>query len=461
MSSAPTLLIRADGGPGVGYGHLGRTLALCEAWVHGHGEVGLCSDHVPPEWERRWRAAGARIHDAESAADLPADAVAIDGYTLSPSELARARRPQTPVLQIDDHGLSRDHRSVSIIVDQNAGAKRSDYEGLSSTTRLLLGSRYLLLRSTTLAAARAERHVRPGRIAIFLGGDPAEEVVSLIDGAAARLRQANRSVSVVDGHREVPVSFGAAELAIVTAGSTTWDLAAIGVPMIVIPTADNQMPVAEALDSCHVAARFDVAGEPVALAALATQLLEDPSRRADMSDRGRSLVDGLGSARVATALRSELVVLRAAERRDAAQLWKWANDPATRSSAFDPSPIEWASHCAWLERRLADGRTCMGVGYGPDGAEIGQFRVDLDGRVGLVDVTVAPEQRGRGWAAPLIAAGAKWSTDVLRNLGLDRLEARVKPKNRRSARAFLAADFDRIADGHHGRTRWQAYIWRG
>ncbi|MGQ0430946.1 MAG: GNAT family N-acetyltransferase [Microthrixaceae bacterium] len=460
MTTPVTLLVRADGGPGVGYGHLGRTLALGEAWVRAGGEVDLCSDNVPAEWERRWRESGARLHGAASAPRLPADALAIDGYGISPTDLLRGH-PSLPLLQIDDHGLSPGHGAASIIVDQNAGAQRSTYTDVESSVRLLLGARYLLLRAGTLAAAGAERAVRAGHVVVFLGGDPGREVADMVGMAADVLRTHGHTVEITNGHRDVPVAFGSAELAIVTAGSTTWDLALIGVPMIVIPVTDNQAPVADALANGGVASRVDPSEGPEALAAVATRLLRDPESLQSMAELGRALVDGMGSARVATALRSELVTLRPVERADAALLWEWANDPATRASSFDPRPIGWTEHCEWLDRKLRDDRTCMVLGAGPDGGAVGQLRVEVDGTKGLVGVTVAPERRGAGWAAPLIAAGARRAMTVLGGLDLQYLEARVRRENSRSSSAFLAADFDRSSDGCTADVTWHAYVWRG
>lgn len=131
--------------------------------------------------------------------------------------------------------------------------------------------------------------------------------------------------------------------------------------------------------------------------------------------------------------------VRRARMADAAVLWEWANDPATRSSAFSTDPIPWESHVQWFERKLADPRAMVYVAEDHDGL-IGQIRFDAgDGDDAEVDVTVAPSRRGRGLGAPLVAAGVE-------QLGRDRPSwsavAIVKQDNVASRRSFIVAGFE-------------------
>src|SRR5690606_2633534 len=67
-------------------------------------------------------------------------------------------------------------------------------------------------------------------------------------------------------------------------------------------------------------------------------------------------VDGLGALRTATImLGGPKLRLRArpVTAGDEKLLLEWANDPITRSNAFNPAPIPPADHHNWLTRRLA------------------------------------------------------------------------------------------------------------
>ena len=103
------------------------------------------------------------------------------------------------------------------------------------------------------------------------------------------------------------------------AGTTTWELLCLGVPSVLVPLVDNQQPVADAIE------RFDLAEvvRPTAstdLRAAVTRLAGDADRRADLSARGRQLIDGAGARRVTAHLRSLLLKARPAALDDAKRL---------------------------------------------------------------------------------------------------------------------------------------------
>jgi spore coat polysaccharide biosynthesis predicted glycosyltransferase SpsG len=82
------------------------------------------------------------------------------------------------------------------------------------------------------------------------------------------------------------------------------ELAATGIPMVATGLAANQMPNVDAMRAAGALASagdvHDAALGPGLVATLAA-LAADPGRRADMSRRGRALVDGRGAPRVARA----------------------------------------------------------------------------------------------------------------------------------------------------------------
>ena len=95
-----------------------------------------------------------------------------------------------------------------------------------------------------------------------------------------------------------------ASLAVTTAGTTCWELACLGIPMVTVVAAANQAPVARTLQA---AGASENAGEvdqefDVRLRKMVIGLLADSVRRRRMAACGRNLVDGRGAARVARAI---------------------------------------------------------------------------------------------------------------------------------------------------------------
>ena len=93
-------------------------------------------------------------------------------------------------------------------------------------------------------------------------------------------------------------------MALSASGSTCWELAFMGVPTVIIVTADNQRAIAERLDAAGVAESLgwhaDV--EELEIADACAALRGNHARRREMSEKGRLLVDGRGAERAADIL---------------------------------------------------------------------------------------------------------------------------------------------------------------
>ncbi|PWC54982.1 hypothetical protein TSO221_06435 [Azospirillum sp. TSO22-1] len=132
--------------------------------------------------------------------------------------------------------------------------------------------------------------------------------------------------------------------------------------------------------------------------------------------------------------------LRPATAADAADLFRWRNDPLTRQQSLTTDAIPWDAHVAWLGRVLADPDRLLLIAEA-DGAAVGSVRCDVSrqgdgmGR-GVLSWQIAPEQRGRGYASAMLKAAVADG----RLAGLE-LWAEIKPDNAASRRAALAAGF--------------------
>jgi len=97
-----------------------------------------------------------------------------------------------------------------------------------------------------------------------------------------------------------------ADVIVCGGGTTCWEAAFIGVPMIVMVVAENQVRIADALANHGVAINLGDSAH-IARATIADSvqtLLLDQSRRERMSSTGRGIVDGFGARRVAMAIAS-------------------------------------------------------------------------------------------------------------------------------------------------------------
>lgn len=135
------------------------------------------------------------------------------------------------------------------------------------------------------------------------------------------------------------------------------------------------------------------------------------------------------------------ITLRVATLEDAGYLFLCRTDPETvrQSDGHAPSLNE---HLAWLTENIRNDRRAIYVAE-LEGKDIGTGRLDLHNGSVELSWTVAPINRGRGLAAPLILALREAAQ--LRWPGIKQV-ARVKASNTPSLRAALAAGLRSTSD---------------
>jgi spore coat polysaccharide biosynthesis predicted glycosyltransferase SpsG len=226
-----------------------------------------------------------------------------------------------PVLVLDDDGRPA-ASDADMILNQNLGADAGLYD---TPARLLLGPRYALLRGefdrwqSWRRAGGVERWV----LVTFGGSDPDNDtgaaVAALVAaippeaGVIALLGPANPHVAVVEevgaGRVRVVVQppdvsevMAGTDVALAAAGTTAWELAFMMVAPVLVATAANQEQNAAGMEAAGAALRADPHDWTGAVAMVA-KLIDDGPTRDAIGVAGRSLVDGLGSARVVAAMR--------------------------------------------------------------------------------------------------------------------------------------------------------------
>jgi RimJ/RimL family protein N-acetyltransferase len=141
---------------------------------------------------------------------------------------------------------------------------------------------------------------------------------------------------------------------------------------------------------------------------------------------------------------------RSAAMTDAPLLWRWANDAETRRNAFSKGPIPYAGHVAWLGRRLASPATQIWI-FSDGDEPVGQVRFDVTDDVAEIDISVAPDRRGRGRAKAMLA-------EAIRRLRAERGE-RLRPRaevlehNVASLKLFKACGFAETGTIRRGEDR--------
>ncbi len=342
MTTTPALVVRTDGGPNIGGGHVMRCLALAQAWSDAGGRVGFCAAILSPSLRQRLAcenfdvfeigAAAGAAGDADAtvaaAAALGASSVVVDGYHLPADYRRRLRQAGLKVAALDDNG-ERGRYPDDLVINQNRHAAPELYRERASHTRLLLGTDYALLRrefrnwrgpSRSFPAAARRVLVTLGAadpdnvtsdVVACLGSalSAATEVVVLVGGSnphadaiGVRAQRLPACRLIHDAADEMPDLMAAADLAVCAGGSTMWEMACMGVPFIAVVIADNQRAAVQAMarDGYPTLDRETVGRD---LPGIVTALAASSGRRRELSYTGRRLVDGKGVERVCAVLR--------------------------------------------------------------------------------------------------------------------------------------------------------------
>ena len=482
-----TLLIRADGGSQTGTGHVMRCLALAQAWRRTEDQVLFAQMESTPALRRRLEAEGCEVACGEAVPGSPADArqtlalaaarqaawIVGDGYPLGETWQQQIKDAGGRLLVLDDYGHAGRY-VADLVLNQNLYATAECYARRETYTRLLLGTRYALLRREFQKYAGWQRQIPPiaRKVLVTLGGSdpdnatgkviealrhrPDLEATIVVGGSNPNLEQLKSAVAgaakvrlVVDA-TDMPELMAWADVAVAAAGSTSWELAFMGLPVVSLVLADNQAPVAAALAREGVGLSLgDYRGCSVeAIAQTLGRLVIEAGEREAMSRRARRLVTGDGAALVVTRLRAALLKLRRAEAQDCRLLWEWANDPQVRASSFSPATIPWEDHVRWFEGKLRSDRCAIFIGAPATGGPVGQVRLDWDqSGQAEIDVSTAGGCRSAGFGAPLIRRAAD---EAFATLPIQAVHAFIKLDNAPSLRAFAKAGFARQANATRG-----------
>ena len=279
-----------------------------------------------------WAGVDWRQDASEARADMADDSpdwLVIDHYAFD-SQWQRAARPEGTKLMVIDDLADRPH-ACDMLLDQNFGRIRSDYDSLVSEACVrLIGPQYALLRSEFADArartlkTRTRRNLR--HLLVTMGGVDPRDATSLVlqtlskailpkalritvimGSNAPALEQVRtlakgmpRSTEVAVDVTDMAARMASADLAIGAAGSTTWERCALGLPTIIVQIADNQAGIAQALSVAGVALDPGPMQAPDFennLLALLTKASDHTWLNA-MSEKAAAICDGNGVMRI-------------------------------------------------------------------------------------------------------------------------------------------------------------------
>ena len=339
------LFIRADANKDIGTGHVMRCLALAQVWRSNNGEVVFITGCTNKMLLDKLHENGIQVIQLKNVYPHPDDLkkttkivekstkswVVVDGYHFDSLYHRRIKECGNWLMVIDDMSHIG-HYYVDIVLNQNIHAEKMKYS-CEPFTRLLLGTRYALLRNEFWSWKSWNREIpeTAKKILVTFGGsDPENQTLKVIRalqllaplnvetiivaGASnpnlksleTAIKNTNADIQLVHNAANMPELMAWADIAVSASGSTCWELSYMGLPTVLIVLADNQQDIATELSEQRAMInlgwheKVNVDNIAQALSSLA----HNHDRRLMMSDCLKKLVDRSGNDRVFSALQS-------------------------------------------------------------------------------------------------------------------------------------------------------------
>jgi UDP-2,4-diacetamido-2,4,6-trideoxy-beta-L-altropyranose hydrolase len=479
-----TLVIRADADERMGTGHIMRCIALAHAWQETGGQVAFLISPNSSAMERVITGAACTVTYLEEKPGSVADAdatcayaavceaawIVADGYHFTGPYQKQIKYHGKKLLLIDDYSHSAEY-VADIVLNQNPSATMDLYPKHSNDTRFLLGGKFTLLRKEFLVQKTCLRKI-PSQVTTLLvtmgGSDPDNVTYTVCSELKPLISGTNISVSVVIGRmnthypslvaqfgnepwcrfilapENMPVLIRRADIAITGAGTTAWELAYLGTPMITITLCENQKLGAELLEKTGSAlSGGDLSDTHKALRPAVLRLINDSSIRQELSLNAMKLIDGQGAARVVMQMKNARLRLRSISREDCRQIWEWANDPGVRRNAFEQEPIDLKSHEQWFIRKLRSPDSFVFIAIDQEDRPVGQIRFDRSGTLAEVDISIDRDRRNSRFGGSLLKLGLE---KIFHVSPITSVTACVKADNRASQKMFERAGFQKTGN---------------
>jgi UDP-2,4-diacetamido-2,4,6-trideoxy-beta-L-altropyranose hydrolase len=482
------LYVRADADGKIGTGHIMRCIALAQAWKDQGGEVTFISQCESGALKERIQNEGFRLvaldHVCPDSADLKntlailksesADQkhwLVLDGHHFT-TEYQNAIRDEGIRLLVIDDMNHLPHYHANILHNQNIHAPDLKYRCDEDTT-LLLGTRYVLLRSEFLKYQDFKRQIpdRAKNILVTLGGADPDNVTLKVVEALKLLHAPDIAVRIIIGpanpHQKtlrkaiglahfkteflinppnMPELMAWADLAISAGGSTCWELAFMGVPIMALMLADNQKAATEKISKEGFAVSlgcYKTFDEKITSGEINT-LIQSKDRRLNMGQKGQALIRATGRNHLCERMFASSISIKPAKESDCELIWYWVNDQDVRNSAFCSDVIPFEDHKKWFHSKINEPQSYQFVGYDSSNQPIGQIRFDeLSEREYDVDISIDKRFRERGYGLELIKQAIR---ELLNFTNVDIIQSYVKLNNSASKDVFLKAGFIREKD---------------
>ena len=456
------VIIRADSSTLIGYGHVMRCLTIASYLKRLGHKVKFYTFKAEGSLETFIIDKGFDVELLRNQKDIiheNTDWLIVDHYELDINWEREASRYTSNLLVIDD--LNRNHH-CSILLDATLGKSINSYSNNEKNTKVFIGAKYCILRPEFIrlredAFVKRNGNKRLNKILISFGGT---DNLSLSKAVVEKLKSCSsyeitivssnnakdfndikelcknfKNLILLDFVENIHELFLEADVAIGAAGTSSYERASLGLPTIMIPTADNQKFNVNAFSNKEMAIILEK--EKIEDIDKYIQLMANKSEYFKFVKNNFDNVKPLGFINVLEKLHEkEIYSLREANHNDIMQVYKWQSYPGARKFSRNTSVPSLEEHTTWFKSSLGDSSRRMFILSLFD-IPLGFVRVDLTPVKNEVSILISHGHYGQGLA--------KKALTLLRNKfkGVD-LHAYIEEENIASIKVFKNSGYKKI-----------------
>jgi UDP-2,4-diacetamido-2,4,6-trideoxy-beta-L-altropyranose hydrolase len=389
----------------------------------------------------------------------------IDDYKTNYSWEKKISKFFVKVLVIDDE-IKKKH-FCDYYLNQNIidNSKKKFFLKNFNDSRCMLGPRYALIEKKYSKYSRLIKKKILKNIIISFGGSDRENLTGRVLQILSKQKYINFKINVILGpsnnfYRELKKKYLTnkniflhknlsslsklnflSNLAIGSAGISSWERLCVSLPSIVFLVSNNQKIIIEGLKKRNL---IIYAGKEKKFNNKNFEVLVDKSilnykKNLKIMEYGRTIVDGNGSRRLLEIFfpsRNQDLKMKKADYNDLYNYYNWVNDRDVIKNSFTKKFILFDDHKKWFLNQLKFSKKNYLYIFYLNQLPIGQVRLNCSNKICKIDYSVDKDFRGRGFALQMIKKIIK-----MRFFNCKKIIAEVKKKNIPSIKIFKKLGF--------------------
>ncbi|MCW1713953.1 MULTISPECIES: GNAT family N-acetyltransferase [Synergistaceae] len=426
-----TVIILTEGGKYIGLGHLSRCISLYdEIYTRGINvklivfgniekyEFLKSREFIKENWLKKEYLNNNITNE---------DFVIVDSYKAEKELYDIIASKSKKALYIDDYG--RLVYPKGIILNPALDSSGVFYS-TSLDNDLLIGSRYVILRSSFIGQKRNILRENKLRVLVVMGGTDVRNLTSLIiDEICIENKDVVFNIIIAGSKPEsknlINVFYHVnlsedkicqlmlnSDLAVSAAGQTIYELIATQTPFIAVQVVDNQKNNISAIRNYidpRVALEIDAENFVADLKRLFIDM-KTINLREILVNKMNNLIDGFGRKRVVDALlynshRIDNLILRMVKNTDMKGIFELSNQDDVRRYSINKNKIDWNNHVSWFTKVLKDPNVVFYVVTDKEKSFLGQVRFYIENLSATVSISLSEELRNKGLSKAILHKG--------------------------------------------------------